>query len=32
MIDEQMHYYERQGDWNQLYTGYQICSEILFAY
>ena len=32
MIDQQMHYYENQGEWNQLYTGYQICTEILFAY
>ena len=32
LIDHQMHYYEKQGDWNLLYTGYQICSEILFVY
>lgn len=31
MIDQQMHYYEKQGGL-KLYTGYQTCSELLFAY
>ena len=32
MTDQQMHYYEKHGDWNKLHLGYQVCSEILFAY